>query len=91
MAITKKVQGQLDSIAGDPIRTKVFNLLMKNKSMFVNEMLKQMDIDASLLSHHLSIMKNSKTLTVEKDGRKRLYSINEGLSFIKGNSLSIKF
>jgi DNA-binding transcriptional ArsR family regulator len=82
-----KTSKSLKSIA-DPARFAVIALLMK-KEMYVGEIKKSLKIEATLLSHHLSILKDSGLVIAKREGKRVLYKLNPKLK-IRGKARGIK-
>ena len=57
-------------------RLKIINLLRK-KSMNVSEIVKEMNIDQTMVSHNLGRLKHCGFITNEKKGKYRYYKLNE--------------
>jgi ArsR family transcriptional regulator len=58
-----------------PIRLQILELLEDGKAYPVNEILERVQIEASLLSHHLSKMKNIGILESYRQGRNIYYKL----------------
>jgi ArsR family transcriptional regulator len=58
-----------------PVRLQILELLEDGKDYPVNEILNKVQIEASLLSHHLSKMKNIGILESYRQGRNIYYKL----------------
>jgi ArsR family transcriptional regulator len=58
-----------------PVRLQILELLEDGKAYPVNEILERVQIEASLLSHHLSKMKNIGILESYRQGRNIYYKL----------------
>ena len=58
-----------------PVRLRILELLEDGQAYAVYEILKEIDIEASLLSHHLSKMKNIGILESYRKGRNIYYQL----------------
>ncbi len=74
---------KLKAIA-DPTRLSVMEMLME-KSTYVNEFIEALDIEPTLLSHHLSILKEEGLIESEREGKTVLYNLTAG-TLIKGKN-----
>jgi len=59
----------------NPLRIKIVSAL-KDKSMSVTELSKQIKVEQSKLSHALSKLKECNLVSVDIDGKSRIYSLN---------------
>ena len=60
-----------------PTRLAIIDLLNNNKKLNVNELSEILDVEQSLLSHHLITMKLKGILRSEKEGQSMFYSLKE--------------
>ncbi len=60
---------------GHPVRLAIINRLAINEQMSVNEICKALNLEQSLVSHHLNTMKLKGILTCSKQGTSRYYSV----------------
>lgn len=80
--MTKKEKAKLITTANQlkaiahPCRLMVLKLLNKYTTLSVSEILTEIDIEQSLLSHHLAKMKNSGILCTRKKGRNIYYQLS---------------
>ena len=70
----EKVAFILKSI-GHPVRLGIIHLLSQNKEMSVNDMIEELGIEQSLLSHHLTNMKLKAILDSRREGKNIYYSL----------------
>ncbi len=64
----------LKSVA-HPVRIEIINLLVKNKSLSVNEIKNSLKITQSMTSQHLGVLKNVGILECDKQANVCYYSI----------------
>jgi len=75
---------QLFKALSDPIRLRIFNLLIKKDSFCVCEMVDILGIGQSTISRHLAYMKNSGFVKSWRDGVWMHYSLKkENIQFIE--------
>jgi len=69
---------------GHPVRLQIIEHISKNKKMSVSEICETLDLEQSLISHHLSNMKLKGILECTKEGKNRYYhlALNEVLNVI---------
>lgn len=60
-----------------PVRLGIIRLLELNRQLTVSEICDQLGTEQSLTSHHLQLMRQQQILTVEREGRNKLYSIQD--------------
>lgn len=60
-----------------PLRLHIIKLLLKHEALTVTDLLEQMDVEQSLLSHHLAILRRIGVLESHKQGRNFFYRIRE--------------
>lgn len=83
MKITRrKIEaGKLQKVAeilkaiSHPVRLEVLELLEKNEPLSVAQLLVQLDVEQSLLSHHLTKMKDKGILQSFREGRNIYYQL----------------
>ena len=61
-------------VIADPTRLAILQVLM-NGSRHVGEINEHIDIDQSLLSHHLRVLRDADFVVSERDGKAVLYSL----------------
>lgn len=59
----------------DPTRRKILQLL-RERDMTAGEIADYFDISKPSISHHLSMLKNSKLIQSERNGQTLIYSLN---------------
>lgn len=60
---------------GHPVRLAIINRLAINEQMSVNEICEMLNLEQSLVSHHLNTMKLKGILACTKQGTSRYYSV----------------
>lgn len=60
-----------------PVRLEVLEFLEGDKSFSVAELMEKTGVEQSLLSHHLTKMKDKGILKSKRDGKKILYSLTD--------------
>jgi len=73
----------------DPTRLSVINVLLQ-KETFVSELIDSIQIEPTLLSHHLSILRSTGVVDAKRIGKTVQYSIVQS-SRIKGKPKAIDF
>ena len=69
-------------------RFNIIRMLMKDrKGIFVNNIRKKLKIEATLLSHHLYILKSAGLITSTKFGKKVQYNLNPKCKNVEGTSI----
>lgn len=58
-----------------PVRISVIDLLDQAERMTVTELQQALDIEQSLLSHHLTNLRDKGILTTQRDGKNVYYSL----------------
>ena len=67
------------SALSDETRLSILNALKENGSMCVNDICKATGKDQSLVSHHMSCLRNCGLVNTQKDGKFVVYSIKNDL------------
>lgn len=62
----------------DPTRLEVMRRLLEG-ACHVGQLNEAIDIDQSLLSHHLKVLREAGLVVAERDGKAVLYSLAEGV------------
>ena len=66
-----------------PLRVAILNLLSENKKMTVTEIHTSLNIEQSVTSHHLGILKDKGVLRSERSGKNSYYFLqNDNLKHI---------
>ena len=60
-----------------PIRLSIIDLLEQNKQLTVSELQHALQIEQSLLSHHLTNMRDKGIVTTQRDGKNILYFLTD--------------
>lgn len=60
---------------GDPVRQKILYLLNDRGEMPVKDIVKELDLAQSTVSHHLSILKGSNVIKARQEGTQAYYSV----------------
>lgn len=63
------------TVLADENRHKILYLLLENGKMNVNEITDKIHLSRPAVSHHLKIMLQAQTVSVEQIGKERFYSI----------------
>ncbi|HVN58730.1 MAG TPA: metalloregulator ArsR/SmtB family transcription factor [Bacteroidales bacterium] len=70
-----------------PVRLKIMQLLLSDK-ICVNEIVKRLDVPQSIISQHLSILRNRGILVRQKKGTRTWYMISDDLAMVITNFLN---
>ena len=62
-------------VLSDENRHKILRLLLENGRMNVNELTERLHLSRPAVSHHLKIMLQAQTVSVEQIGKERFYHI----------------
>ena len=60
---------------GHPVRLAIIDLLIHHKELSVNDICEQLDLEQSLVSHHLNNMKLKGILESKREGKNIYYSL----------------
>ena len=60
-----------------PVRSKIYNLILKNGEISVNEIVNKFKLTQPTISYHLKDIENAGLIKSKKAGRKVLYSVSE--------------
>ena len=63
------------TVFSDENRHKILQLLLENGKMNVNDITEHLHLSRPAVSHHLKIMLQAHTISVEQIGKERFYSI----------------
>lgn len=69
-------------VLADPTRLSVLRMLMDGPKN-VSDLMTALDVEQSLLSHHLRALRNAELVIVERSGKTMLYELAAG---VKGSS-----
>lgn len=67
---------ELFKIFGDSTRVKIINVLL-DQELCVNDIVKEINVSQSAVSHQLRILKTSKLVKYRKDGNLIFYSLDD--------------
>ena len=88
--MTKNPKQALKAIS-EVKRFKILEMLMKSKGgIMVGKLNKQLKIDPTLLSHHLSILRGATLITAERIGKQVNYAINSKSKLVDADKKTIK-
>lgn len=59
-----------------PLRLKIISYIDKNKIVNVNKIYNSLNLEQSITSQHLNILRNSKLVTTRREGKFIFYSVN---------------
>ena len=62
-------------VISHPLRLRIIELLESEKPLCVGDILSQLDVEKSLLSHHLNKMKDKGILEAHRQGRKKYFRL----------------
>jgi len=76
---TKKLERMAEILKtiAHPVRLNILEVLQKEDSLSVSELMQRTNIEQSLLSHHLIKMKTQGVLVSERDGKNINYSLSD--------------
>ena len=60
---------------GHPVRLGIIDLLVHHDRLSVNDLCEKLDLEQSLISHHLSNMKSKGILASQREGKNIYYSL----------------
>ena len=72
----------------DPTRLAVMEALMETPRR-VGELSRLLDVEQSLLSHHLRVLRDMGLLLAERDGKAVLYSVAPDVESVQGQALNL--
>jgi DNA-binding transcriptional ArsR family regulator len=73
-----------------PLRLKILDFLDKNENINVNQIYNSLDLEQSITSQHLKILKLAGVLSVQKSGKFMRYTINYDI-LVKAQAAVDKF
>jgi len=76
--MTTEQQLRLLKCLGDETRFKIL-LALKNGERCVCEIIEQLGVEQSSISHHLQIMRRCKLVKFRRDGKKKMYRLADPL------------
>lgn len=71
-------------LLADEIRLRLLSLIAE-EPRFVGELIKGLDAEQSLVSHHLKLLREGRFLKCERIGRQIRYHLADGVSYDKSN------
>jgi ArsR family transcriptional regulator, zinc-responsive transcriptional repressor len=74
--ILEKMADILKSIA-HPVRLKIIEVLKDHDALSVSEIMEKVEVEQSLLSHHLIKLKDKQILNAKRTGKNIHYSLHE--------------
>lgn len=80
--MTKLIQEQLDISAGllraiaHPLRLQILSFIDKNNIINVNKIYNKLNLEQSITSQHLRILRNAEIVKTKREGKYILYSVN---------------
>ena len=72
---------ELTKALAHPLRLKILEFLDQNKNVNVNKIYRTLDLEQSITSQHLKILKDVDVLNCDKIGKYAKYSINYEILF----------
>ena len=73
-----------------PLRLKIIGFIDRNKIVNVNKIYNSLNLEQSIASQHLNILRSSKLVTTRREGKFIYYSVNYEM-IIKINNLIYKY
>jgi len=74
--IVKKISGDLRAMS-HPLRLKIIQLIKRNGSINVNRIYRALDMEQSMTSQHLRVLRQHGIVDAKRDGKMIYYSVNE--------------
>lgn len=62
-----------------PLRLKILSFIDESEDVFVNQIYNSLELEQSITSQHLKVLKLAGVLDVEKSGKFMKYTINYGI------------
>lgn len=60
---------------GNPVRQRIVNLLNEKKELRVKELVEELKLSQSTVSHHMAILKDANIVSAREDGVETFYSL----------------
>ena len=73
----------------EPVRLRILNILLNNQQVCVCDLVTTLDLQQSMISRHLTYLKNADVVIVSRSGTWRYYEINPKLAADKLAVLNI--
>jgi len=67
---------ELTRALAHPLRMKILEFIDKNDAINVNSIYRNLQLEQSITSHHLRILRQAKVVSAKKNGKLMIYSIN---------------
>lgn len=80
---------QFYKTCSEPVRLRILNILLNNQQVCVCDLVSTLALQQSMISRHLTYLKNANIVTVSRSGTWRYYELNKALSDEKLDVLSI--
>jgi len=71
---------QFYKTCSEPVRLRILNILLNNQQVCVCDLVSTLTLQQSMISRHLTYLKNANVVTVSRSGTWRYYEINTELS-----------
>lgn len=68
---------QLLQVVGHPVRLLVLHVLDREGALSAGDLQDRVGIEASLLSHHLRLLRDGRLVRVRQEGRRRIYTLDD--------------
>lgn len=68
---------EIFKILGDPTRIKLLSLLVREEKMSVSAIAGELGMGASAISHQLRVLRGSRLVKFQKDGKEVWYSLDD--------------
>ena len=67
---------ELTRALAHPLRMQILEFIDRNKAINVNNIYRALNLEQSITSHHLRILKQANVVSATKEGKLMIYSIN---------------
>lgn len=67
---------ELTRALAHPLRMKILEFIDRNGQINVNNIYRALQLEQSITSHHLKILKDANVVNASKDGKLMFYSVN---------------
>lgn len=75
-AANLKIAVELTRALAHPLRMQILEFIDRNKAINVNNIYRALQLEQSITSHHLRILKQANVVSATKEGKLMIYSIN---------------